>query len=179
MASLLRNSNLHAVVERRRLRTWMRATRWAIAALIGSAMTAIACGRPNLEFSEEANATSSSRSSTGFSSLVARGGPRSRRSVWVLHAEPARAPAPGVAHVGCSGWHYKSWRRTIYPETLPAADWLRASFASVHRRAQQLVLSPAVRTDLCWLARAGPARLLLFGQGQPISDPHQALARAG
>jgi uncharacterized protein YecE (DUF72 family) len=31
-----------------------------------------------------------------------------------------------VARVGCSGWHYKGWRGTIYPEALPVASWLRA-----------------------------------------------------
>jgi hypothetical protein len=28
------------------IRMWMRATRWAVAALIGSAMTTVGCGRP-------------------------------------------------------------------------------------------------------------------------------------
>jgi uncharacterized protein YecE (DUF72 family) len=30
-----------------------------------------------------------------------------------------------TARVGCSGWHYKQWRGTIYPETLAPAGWLR------------------------------------------------------
>ena len=40
-----------------------------------------------------------------------------------------RAMAPdrvGVAHIGCSGWHYKSWRGLVYPADLPTSDWLRA-----------------------------------------------------
>ena len=34
--------------------------------------------------------------------------------------------ATGVAHIGCSGWHYKSWKGLIYPAELPSAAWLRA-----------------------------------------------------
>jgi uncharacterized protein YecE (DUF72 family) len=32
----------------------------------------------------------------------------------------------GVAHIGCSGWHYKSWRGVVYPADLPTDEWLRA-----------------------------------------------------
>src|SRR5918993_4038250 len=32
----------------------------------------------------------------------------------------------GTAHVGCSGWHYQSWRGIVYPEALPTSAWLRA-----------------------------------------------------
>jgi uncharacterized protein YecE (DUF72 family) len=32
----------------------------------------------------------------------------------------------GVAHIGCSGWHYKSWKGLIYPAELPMTAWLRA-----------------------------------------------------
>jgi uncharacterized protein YecE (DUF72 family) len=45
--------------------------------------------------------------------------PSGRRS------EPARAAA-AVAHIGCSGWHYKSWKGLIYPAELPTTEWLRA-----------------------------------------------------
>lgn len=31
--------------------------------------------------------------------------------------------APGVARVGCSGWVYKHWRGTVYPEKLPQRRW--------------------------------------------------------
>jgi uncharacterized protein YecE (DUF72 family) len=27
-------------------------------------------------------------------------------------------------HVGCSGWNYRDWRGTVYPEGLPARRWL-------------------------------------------------------
>jgi uncharacterized protein YecE (DUF72 family) len=40
----------------------------------------------------------------------------------------ANANAPdvtGVAHIGCSGWHYKSWRGCVYGEDLPTTSWLR------------------------------------------------------
>ncbi len=29
-----------------------------------------------------------------------------------------------AAHVGCSGWNYRSWRGTFYPQGLPARRWL-------------------------------------------------------
>lgn len=32
-------------------------------------------------------------------------------------------PGPGVARVGCSGWIYKHWRKTVYPESLPQRRW--------------------------------------------------------
>jgi uncharacterized protein YecE (DUF72 family) len=35
-------------------------------------------------------------------------------------------PPAGVAHIGCSGWHYKSWRGLVYPAELPTQAWLRA-----------------------------------------------------
>ena len=35
-------------------------------------------------------------------------------------------PGRGVAHIGCSGWHYKSWKGLIYPADLPVTSWLRA-----------------------------------------------------
>jgi uncharacterized protein YecE (DUF72 family) len=28
------------------------------------------------------------------------------------------------AHIGCSGWNYRDWRRTVYPPGLPTRDWL-------------------------------------------------------
>src|SRR5690606_12566083 len=34
--------------------------------------------------------------------------------------------AIGRVHIGCSGWHYKSWHGLIYPTDVPPRDWLRA-----------------------------------------------------
>jgi uncharacterized protein YecE (DUF72 family) len=31
----------------------------------------------------------------------------------------------GVARIGCSGWHYKSWKGLIYPAELAPSEWLR------------------------------------------------------
>jgi uncharacterized protein YecE (DUF72 family) len=31
----------------------------------------------------------------------------------------------GVARIGCSGWHYKHWRGSVYDEALPSTAWLR------------------------------------------------------
>lgn len=33
--------------------------------------------------------------------------------------------AQGIARIGCSGWHYKSWRGPVYPNDLSTAEWLR------------------------------------------------------
>ena len=41
-------------------------------------------------------------------------------------AEPGRPTRAGLVRVGCSGWHYTSWRGRIYPDTLPTAEWLQA-----------------------------------------------------
>jgi uncharacterized protein YecE (DUF72 family) len=41
-------------------------------------------------------------------------------------SEPAAHDASrGAAHIGCSGWHYKSWKGLIYPPELPTTAWLR------------------------------------------------------
>lgn len=40
-------------------------------------------------------------------------------------AEPGRPTRAGTPRVGCSGWHYTSWRGSIYPDTLPTTEWLR------------------------------------------------------
>jgi uncharacterized protein YecE (DUF72 family) len=32
--------------------------------------------------------------------------------------------APGIAHVGTSGWQYRDWRGVLYPSGLPQGDWL-------------------------------------------------------
>ncbi len=32
--------------------------------------------------------------------------------------------APGMIHVGTSGWNYRHWRGTFYPGELPQKDWL-------------------------------------------------------
>jgi len=26
-------------------------------------------------------------------------------------------------HIGCSGFHYKEWKNTFYPEKMPPAAW--------------------------------------------------------
>lgn len=46
-------------------------------------------------------------------------------SISSRRAETGTRAQPGRARVGCSGWHYKSWSGTIYPEALPTSEWLR------------------------------------------------------
>src|SRR5918995_4366220 len=50
----------------------------------------------------------------------------STSSTFAPRGEIGAAPPCGVAKIGCSGWHYKSWRGTVYPATLAPASWLRA-----------------------------------------------------
>jgi uncharacterized protein YecE (DUF72 family) len=41
--------------------------------------------------------------------------------------DPGRdATATGLAYIGCSGWHYRSWKGTVYPAELATHEWLRA-----------------------------------------------------
>lgn len=41
-------------------------------------------------------------------------------------AQPYRATRGATrVRIGCSGWHYKSWKGRIYPDELPTRDWLR------------------------------------------------------
>lgn len=49
----------------------------------------------------------------------------STSSTFDRQCEVDPAPCAGVARIGCSGWHYKSWRGTIYPDHLPSTSWLR------------------------------------------------------
>lgn len=37
----------------------------------------------------------------------------------------SRAAATGIVHIGCSGWHYKSWKGLIYPAEETFAAWRR------------------------------------------------------
>lgn len=60
--------------------------------------------------------------------------------------------APGVAYIGCSGWHYQSWKGSIYPATLPASSWLRAyatRFATVELN-NSFYRLPAPETFAAW-----------------------------
>ena len=68
---------------------------------------------------------------------------------------PSDVPAsdgPGVAHIGCSGWHYKSWKGIVYPADLPTTDWLRAytrRFATVELN-NSFYRLPAESTFAAW-----------------------------
>jgi uncharacterized protein YecE (DUF72 family) len=50
----------------------------------------------------------------------------STSSTFAPRGDIRAAPRCGVAKIGCSGWHYKSWRGTVYPDTLATSSWLRA-----------------------------------------------------
>lgn len=68
----------------------------------------------------------------------------------------------GVAHIGCSGWHYQSWRGVVYPAALPASSWLRAysrRFPTVELN-NSFYRLPSEETFALW--RAQVARGFLF-----------------
>lgn len=70
-------------------------------------------------------------------------------------ADAGGSAPTGVARVGCSGWHYKSWRGTVYPESLPPAAWLRAysrRFCTVELNSTFYRL-PAAETFASWRAQ--------------------------
>lgn len=40
-------------------------------------------------------------------------------------ADGRAATRQATVHIGCSGWHYKSWKGLVYPAELPMTRWLR------------------------------------------------------
>lgn len=62
----------------------------------------------------------------------------------------------GAARIGCSGWHYKSWKGAIYPPDLPTADWLRnyaGRFSTVELN-NSFYRLPSEETFAGWRAQA-------------------------
>lgn len=60
-----------------------------------------------------------------------------------------------MAYIGCSGWHYKSWRGRVYPMELPASEWLR-TYASRFRTVEinnSFYRLPAEETFAAWRAQ--------------------------
>ena len=84
-------------------------------------------------------------------------------------------------HVGCSGWNYRDWRETVYPEGAAGAALARA----LRRRSSTPSRSttPSTGCPTGRPSRAGreqtPAGLRLRGQGEPLPDAHQAPDRHG
>ena len=83
----------------------------------------------------------------------------------------------GEIRVGCSGWSTDDWRGVVYPADAPARTW----FAHYAERFDTVELNttfyrlPAASTVEAW-ADAGPARVLLRGQGRPVRHPPQEAA---
>ncbi len=66
-----------------------------------------------------------------------------------------------MAHIGCSGWHYKHWRGCVYPEALPTTAWLREytkHFSTVEIN-NSFYRLPSEETFAGWRARV-PRRFL-------------------
>jgi uncharacterized protein YecE (DUF72 family) len=96
-----------------------------------------------------------------------------------------RAARAGIAHVGCSGWHYKSWRGVFYPEDLATAKWLEMysrRFATVELN-NSFYRLPAATTFQGWREQVPPdfhfamkaSRFLTHIKR--LRDPEEPLAR--
>jgi uncharacterized protein YecE (DUF72 family) len=94
-------------------------------------------------------------------------------------------PRRGTARVGCSGWHYKQWRGTIYPDDLPPSEWLHQyarRFCTVELNNSFYRLPPA-ETFADW--RAQVPRTFVFAVKasrflthiKRLRDPEEPLAR--
>jgi uncharacterized protein YecE (DUF72 family) len=100
------------------------------------------------------------------------------------HAAPD-SDAAGVAHIGCSGWHYKSWRGCVYPESLPTTAWLREytkRFSTVEIN-NSFYRLPSEETFAGWRAQV-PRRFLFSVKAsrflthiKRLRDPEEPLER--
>ena len=95
------------------------------------------------------------------------------------------APDRGTAHIGCSGWHYKSWKGLIYPEELPTTAWLKAytqRFSTVELN-NSFYRLPSEATFASWRAQV-PSRFLFAVKAsrflthvKRLRDPDEPLTR--
>ena len=80
----------------------------------------------------------------------------------------------GDLRIGCSGWVYKDWRGSFYPDKLPQREWLahysrQFDTVEINNTFYRLPSEAAVKG---WVEQT-PDELLLRGQGEPLSDPRQ------
>jgi uncharacterized protein YecE (DUF72 family) len=80
-------------------------------------------------------------------------------------------PAPGNAHVGCSGWAYTSWKPDFYPAKLPAKKFLeyyatRLNSVEVNYTFRSL---PSATTVAAWLEATGSDFSFSFKAPQRIT----------
>jgi uncharacterized protein YecE (DUF72 family) len=87
--------------------------------------------------------------------------------------------------IGCSGWNYKSWRGTFYPERLPAARWLdyyAKQFDTVEIN-NTFYRLPERSTFAAWRAEVPPAFLFAVKASRFLThmkrlrDPEEPLSR--
>lgn len=96
-----------------------------------------------------------------------------------------RHPSAGGVHIGCSGWQYRHWRGSFYPQALPLAQWLpyyaeRFNTVEVNNTFYRL---PEAETFAAWRARA-PARFVYAVKAsrflthmKKLKDPQEPLRR--
>jgi uncharacterized protein YecE (DUF72 family) len=94
-------------------------------------------------------------------------------------------PEVGVARIGCSGWHYKSWRGRVYPDTLPTTAWLRAytrRFCTVELN-NSFYRLPSAETFAGWRKQVPPGFVFSVKASRFLThikrlrDPEEPLAR--
>jgi len=91
----------------------------------------------------------------------------------------------GALFIGTSGWHYRHWRGTFYPDRLPTSRWFtyyRSVFSSVEMNATFYRL-PTVQAVLAWKNQAPPGFLYaikgsrFITHNKKLSDPLPSLRR--
>lgn len=75
------------------------------------------------------------------------------------NTEAAQAPPPANTsiHVGCSGWYYRHWHGSFYPEELPGGAWF-AHYASTFNTVElnaPFYSWPTLSTVATWIRQLG------------------------
>ncbi len=65
---------------------------------------------------------------------------------------------PSALRVGCSGWNYRDWRGTFYPQGAPARSWLELYAATFHTVEVNTTFYrlPRVEAVRAWVERTPP-----------------------
>jgi len=88
-------------------------------------------------------------------------------------------------HIGCSGWNYKSWRKTFYPPELPPSRWL-SHYATVFDSVEvngTFYRLPDAATFASWRAETPPGFLMAVKASRFLThmkrlrDPEEPLDR--
>ena len=87
---------------------------------------------------------------------------------------------PGRIRIGVGGWTFEPWRKTFYPDGLPARPRTRLCEPQAHlARNQQHLLSRHVGEDLPKVARRDAGRFVFAVKGSRFVTNRKILAEAG